>query len=480
MARLRVMTAPLNGGALVVLSLGATLATILLFTKSEELALVAIAVFAFCTFLIVAPPFWLAILLVVLIPFEGLITALLGDFNSSARQWFSIWKEVLLAIGIFRVCWRNPRCRQIIASNRWILSWTGLSVAVYCATLLRLPSVPAIFSLDLETRFLGVMLFFMFLDLDGRRIAFVLRAMVLSVCAIAAYGLIQYAWDYERLLPYMFHVGDLYASGTRRLYSYALSIFDSAYGSVIAIVILFAGAGRITSRFVLPLFALLVPCLLLTYVRSAYIGLLFGIVTVCIIDRVHIRRHASILGISLSVSCMALVVAGSSELKSNLRQRFESIGSQTDDSSTVHKESLKKAVKEISANPFGLGLGMSGWTEAKVTGELDEDDVTEDWLLQTGVQTGVLGAVVWLGLTGAILLSLLRPGHYWDKDAHLLRVSAAAAFVAMTVASVMIPLWVGLVTSVYAWALVGMALATCRIQNVGRKYLIRPPAQSGQ
>lgn len=82
----RASISPINSGALVVISLWAIVAAILLLTKSEGLALIAIAAFAFCAFLMTAPLFWLAILLVVLIPFEGLITALLGGFDSGVRQ----------------------------------------------------------------------------------------------------------------------------------------------------------------------------------------------------------------------------------------------------------------------------------------------------------------------------------------------------------------------------------------------------------
>jgi len=466
-ARSRVSISQITSGA-VVISLSGIVAVILFVTGHEKVALAALAGGAFCAFLITAPPFWLALLLVVLIPFHNLITALLGGFDSSARQWFAMWKEVLLGIGIFRVLWHNPNRKEIIASNRWVLIWSGLLMLVYCVTFLRLPSVPAIFSLDLETRFLGVMLFFMFLDLDGKRIATLLRAIVWSVGLIALYGLVQYAWDYERLLPLVYHVPSLSADGTRRLYSYSLNMLEPAYGAVIVILVLFAGAGRTALRVALPWFALLVPCLLLTYVRSAYLGLLFGIVTVCVVDRAHVRRHAVIVGIALCLICVVLLFAGASVLKSTLGQRIHSILSQTDDSSMAHKERMEKAVRVISTNPLGIGLGKYGIVEARFAGGVDEAEFTEDWVLQVAVQTGVIGAFAYLGLTGAILMSLLRTPRYWNKDASLLRVSAGAVFVAMTVAGVMIPVWDNLLTAVYAWALVGVALAGVARPLTGR------------
>ena len=440
------------------ISVSGILAVILLVYVNEKLALIAVAGGIFCAFLMTAPPLWLAILLIVLIPFQGLMTALLGGFGSSARQWFAMWKEMLLGIGLLRVLWDNPNRKRIIASNFWVLGWTVALMLVYCATLLRVPSVPAIFSIDIETRFLGVMLFFMFLDLDRKHIATLLSAMVWSVGLIAVYGLVQYRWDYERLLPLVYHLPDLSADGTRRLYSYSLGAFDPAFGAVVAILVLFSGVRRTALRVALLWFVLLVPCLLLTYVRSAYIGLLFGIITVCVIDRAHVKRYAVIIGVGICLVCAMLVFSGASVLNSDIGQRIQSIVSQTDSSSTAHKESMKKAVQVISTNPFGIGLGKSGIVQARFAGGVDAAEFTEDWVLQTGVQTGVIGVLAYLGLTGAILASLLRTRHRWNEDSRLLKVSAGAVFVAMTVAGVTVPVWDSPVASVYAWALVGVAL----------------------
>jgi hypothetical protein len=456
-------------GAAVVVSLSAIVGMILFLTEHEALALAAVAVGAFSAFVTTAPPFWLALFLVVLIPFHGLITALLGDLGSSARQWFAIWKEVLWAVGIFRLLRHNPNRKEIIASNRWVLIWSGLLMLVYCVTFLRLPSTAAIFSLDLETRFLGVMLFFMFLELDGKRIASLIRAMVWSVGLIALYGLVQYLWDYERLLPLLFSTSEVTADDTRRLYSYSLSIFDAGYGAAIAILVLFSGAGRTTLRSALPLYALLVPCLFLTYTRSAYLGLLAGIVTVCILDRAHVRRHAMVMTLALCLISAAILFGGASVRNSDLGQRLQSIVSQTDGSSIAHKESLKKAVNSISTNPLGIGLGKNGIVQAIFAGGVDQSMMTEDWTLQVAVQTGWLGSAAYLGLTAAILISLLRTRPSWNRDATLLRIAAAAVFVAMTAVGVMIPVWDHLLTTVYAWTLVGMALATRASDRPARK-----------
>ena len=133
--------------------------------------------------------------------------------------------------------------------------------------------------------------------------------------------------------------------------------------------------------------------------------------------------------------------------------------SQTDDSSTVHKERMGKAVQLISTSPLGIGLGKYGTVQEKYVGD-DESERTENWVLQVAVQTGVIGPFAYLGLTVAIVVTLLRSRQWESNHAGILRSTAAGVFVAMAVAGVMISVWDLLLPVVYAWALVGLGLAT--------------------
>ncbi len=449
----------------------AALAVVLLITSSLGAALVALAGVLFCGFLLFAPPFWLALLLVVLIPFQSLMTQLLGGFDSSGRQVFALWKEILLGVGILRLYLHSPNRKAILSSNRWILVCSGLLLLVYCTTFVRAPSLPGIFSFNLETRFVGVMLFFMLLDLDERRSATLLRVMVWSVGLIAAYGLVQYTWDYGRLLPLVYNIRDIYADDVRRLYSYSLNPLEPAYGGVIAILVLLSGAGRSTLRVAFPLFALLFVCLLLTYTRSAYLGLLVGLIVVGVVNHIDIRRYAVIPIVAVFIVCAVLLFSGPSVFTSNIAQRLQSILSQNDESSEVHKAGMESAVQIISAHPFGIGLGKYGTIEARFS---DDDDTTtkktEDWVLQVAVQNGIIGAFAYIAFIFATLARLLLKKTGRNKHANALRAAAAGGFVAMIVASIMIPVWDLLLPTVYVWALVGMALAvgtrTRRVQTV--------------
>src|ERR1039457_6276588 len=106
------MNRPSLSGVALVAIIFATLTALLVSTQSVELALSALAAVAFIVCLMVVPTFWMAVLLIVVVPFHGLITVILLEAcGSNARQLFAVWKEVLILIGIFRVLRTNP--------NRW-------------------------------------------------------------------------------------------------------------------------------------------------------------------------------------------------------------------------------------------------------------------------------------------------------------------------------------------------------------------------
>lgn len=452
------ISSPHSGLATAVFVLPAV-ATVLMVAQSQEIALAAMAAGVYCVCLATIPTFWMAVLLLVLIPFQNLLTQLLGGYSANTRQAFAAWKEVLLIIGIFRCLGDYGNRRRVVSENRWVLFWCGLLILTYCFAFLRAPSVPAFLALNLELRFVGVMLFFMFLDLDEKHIVILLRVMIVSVVLIAIYGLIQYFWDYERLLP-LVSSENISADGQRRLYSYALSFLETAYAAVIAVLILLSGAARNSLRIALRWIALLFPCLLLTYTRSAYLGLLAGVAVLCIVDRRQLRRVAVPGLLAICFICGILLFGGDAAGGSSLGQRVQSIVSQNDESSQEHKKRMQEAVQVIFVNPLGVGLGRYGPLADRFPG-VDDARYTENWVLQVAVGAGVIAALVFLGLTVAVLWSLFRRQSRENRNRSLVA-AAMSVFFAMTLASVMIPVWFGEIPAVYTWALVGMALATCR------------------
>jgi hypothetical protein len=447
----------LTGGAAIA-SLFAAGAAVVLLAKGAALSVAVLAGGLYVAFLFTAPPFWLAFFLVVFIPFNSLIAQFLATFAPSQKEWFSIWKEALLAVGVVRVFWRGRNRRATIAANAGVLVWSGVLMAIYLAIFAWKPSTPGIFAFSLETKYITVMLFFLFLDLDAERAATLVRAMVWSVGLVALYGLIQYFWDYERLLPLVLNPVDVYADELPRLYSYSLSALEPAFAADIGILILFSGFARPPLRTALPWLALLFPCLVLTYTRSAYIGLLFGAAAVFAMNHRGGARYAAGIAAAGSIACGALLLGGPAVWKSNFTQRLESIVQQTDLSSAIHKQRMQHAFETISKNPLGVGLGNYGTIQARFEG-YEEADYAENSVLQVAVETGLAGGIAYIGLTAAVLVALFGARRWQDEKQRRLAACALGVFVAMTAAGVVLPIWEALVPLVYTWALVGTVLA---------------------
>jgi hypothetical protein len=121
---------------------------------------------------------------------------------------------------------------------------------------------------------------------------------------------------------------------------------------------------------------------------------------------------------------------------------------------------MREAVQVLAGNSLGIGLGRYGTVQVR----FDPDDAhkAENWVLQVAVGTGVPGALAYIALTMTILATLLR-------RRNCVGVAAAAVFIAMTVASIMIPVWDLLLPTVYAWSLVGIGLAAGAPQRLPRR-----------
>ncbi|MFC2165941.1 O-antigen ligase family protein [Acidobacteriota bacterium] len=425
-----------------------------------NLALISFVGLIFLLFLVVAPPFWLAVLLIVLIPFHSLITNLLGGYESSSRQLFAVWWEALIFIGLIRVLIRNSNRIKILKSNRWILLFAGGLVVTYIISFIRLPSIPAGFSLNLETRFIGILIFFMLIPLEQRQINLLMKLMVLSVGIIALYGIFQYFWDYERLLHLLYYAPGVYTDASQRLYSFSLNSFEPAYGAMIGILIALSFYSRYSAKWIYgpPMLILLISCLILTYTRSAYLGLIVGVATVLALDRRHLDRYFGFVSAGVVLICTILLFGGDFFPNSNFGKRLETIISRKDPSSTAHEKRMKAAINIISENPSGIGLGEYGTVQARFEGGVEKAQYAENWVLQVGVQAGLIGALAYILLTFSILFSLARKPRHNSKDNNCLRFTACGVFVAMTVAGIVIPVWDFLLPLVYTWTLIGMAL----------------------
>lgn len=447
---------------IILLAFGSSLFLTFLASYEPKFALIALIGVAFFVFLTAAPLFWLGAFLLAFIPFHGLISQLLGGYSSNVRQVFVLWKEALIIVGLARAFFGNTSRWDIIRSNHWLLLTISCLVIIYVISILRFPSVPSIFAFNLELRFIGILLFFMLLPLNHKQLNLLMVVMLVGISLTAFYGIIQYFWDYERLFHLLYYNPGVFTEVNRRIYSFTLNVFDPAYGPVIGILIVVPRCVRRPSMWFwgMPLVGLLVVCLGLTYSRSGWLALIAGVVILIIFDRQYFRSYAISSCLVACLTVTVLLFASNSIYDSLLGHRISTMVSQKDPSSLTHKSRMRVAVDTILKNPSGIGLAKVGNIQARFQGGVEKGIYTENWVLQVGVQTGLIGALIYIILIILLFISLLRKLTNTPDEKRLFRISAAAALAAMMVAGILIPVWDFLLPVIYTWSLIGIALRT--------------------
>jgi hypothetical protein len=343
---------------------------------------------------------------------------------------------------------------------------------------------------------------------DLRRLAWTIIA---AAAAVAAVGLVEvYAvpidWWRDSSVPEYFReqlgyeyrgTGDLpenfvYNTGSedhflRRLVSVFLSPLGTGFMLVVALVVAAAGAPLARRRGVLAaLVAVIAAGLLFTFSRSSLLALAGAL---CVLALA--RRRAWPLGAAAATLVIAVAFAqafpslaptGDWTQADLVRQRAHAarVGGveggpiSTDEPSIEsHLTSLREGLETVARHPQGYGLGNAG-TVASRTGvplRAGESNYTE-----LGVETGLLGMLLFVAWNLALLLLLIRRARLRARSPIGWAAAAAAASLAAVLALAVqtdtlgVP-WI----AVCVWWLAG-ALAPGESSGVQPAVALRPPA----
>jgi hypothetical protein len=218
----------------------------------------------------------------------------------------------------------------------------------------------------------------------------------------------------------------------RRLVSTFLSPLASGYLFVVALLV---AAAALRRRVALVLCVVAAAGLLWTFSRSSLVALAAGLVVLALV-----RRH----WIPLAAACAVIAVAvGWAHLFPSIGptgnwtaadleyQRAQGAGGPTGFDATSASEpslhshwvSLKDGVRTMVHHPQGFGLGNVGQTASRTGTPLKagESNYTE-----LGVELGVLGSLLWIAWSLAVLAGLVRAGR-----ADIWVAGVAAAFAAV-------------------------------------------------
>jgi hypothetical protein len=263
----------------------------------------------------------------------------------------------------------------------------------------------------------------------------------------------------------------------RRLVSLFLGPLASAYLFVAALLV--AGALRQRLRLLLPLCALIFVALLFTFSRSSLLALAAGLVLLAYLLRHWWPVAAAVATLAVSVAWVHVFPHVAPEgswtkqdlvLQRNVAKEHPgatgNAGSINEPSIHSHWVSLREGARTVVHHPQGYGLGNAGQTASR-TGtpiKAGESNYTE-----LGVETGLLGALLWIAWNLTLLAGLVRRCVAWIAPAF------AATLVLAIQTDVIGDPWVGYCV----WMAAGLGLGALALTSDGdrpaRGYRARPP-----
>jgi hypothetical protein len=237
--------------------------------------------------------------------------------------------------------------------------------------------------------------------------------------AVVDYFHKQLGYDYHGTggLPenFVFNNGGDAEGFYRRLVSTFLGPLASAYTFVVALLLGAAFLRRL--RILIPLGAVIFAGLLFTFSRSSLLALAAGFVVLAFVMRRWWPIAAAIVTLAVSVAWVHVfphvAPQGKWTQQDLVQQRNNaknqpgasgSAGSIDEPSIHSHWISLREGVRTVVHHPQGFGLGNAGQTASRTgtTIKAGESNYTE-----IGAETGLLGALLWIGWGLALFVGLV-------------------------------------------------------------------------
>lgn len=196
--------------------------------------------------------------------------------------------------------------------------------------------------------------------------------------------------------------------------------------------------------------------LILTFTRSAYLGFFAGFLAIVILYLIRGRTNwkisvAVILIFLIVISIILFLVIDKISLEFPYLVNRIII---TDDSNTLaHIKSNNEAIRIFLKNPFGIGLGMSGWTVAKW--QASEGIYIESSFLQVMVETGIVGIVLLIMIWIKILLISISN---YLKSKNPLFLGLFGATLGIIAASFFLPVYYYSTAMSFYWGLVAISM----------------------
>lgn len=407
--------------------------------------------------------FYYILALVLLMPVHAFMTISLGHLIGH-QAWWQAWKEIGLVLGGLAasiLIATKPRSRQQLSSQPAI--W---SAAAYIGTSLLVSGWRhnislGSFLLGAKTSLAFLILFIIIqtVTFDKRQWQTVINALLVVSSAVGLFAVAQ-----VYLLPVDWLTRFGYGAST----VLPFHLVDPAVSSI-RIIATFSGPNQLGSFMIIPLIISLglalrkkwlyvIPAILSgfalfhSYSRSSWIAAVVALFVILVI-RLRGWWKLSLLAPLIAMYIIASVLNGPVRSMSTKLTFYvfhgQFVDGHTNGSDSYRLQNARAGLDKIKAVPAGYGLGTAGPASQSTSTPI----ITENYYLQVGIESGVIGLSLFVLTIGLTLLALYKRFNVVDDTTSLFGV-----LVGLCVANLFLHTWADSATALVLCGLVGYSL----------------------
>lgn len=388
-----------------------------------------------------------------LMPLHAFLSIWLGHLFGH-QSLFQAWKElvlILMAIAGTILTVRELESRQQLMTPDNLAA--GLFAAVALLVTLFIHPTGRAVELGVKTD-LGLIAAYLLAQLAASRPLKLRLAKVLLITTamVSAFALI------ELILPanFLAHFGYALTNiapiqsfgGTRRIFSTLGGPNQFGAFLILPLAFIFQLMIKRWRWWQLPLFALTLAALFLTYSRSAWLGTAGALVVIALASTRRRWLTLSLMVLIISALAVTAIKLPSKSLK-NVLLHGSTLNQNGSDAK--HWRALKDGLVTIGQHPLGRGLGSAGPASfASVS-----PDIPENYFLQIGIETGVLGLLSFLAFQLLVGVRLWRIHNQVGLALPLL-----GALIGVSIVNFLLHGWADSSTALVFWSIAGVVVAT--------------------
>jgi len=385
------------------------------------------------------------LIIVALMPFHAFLSVWLGSITHH-QAIIQAWKEALLGLTslVTIVLGIRDRKRLNRLHQPWVLAAGAFALIAGLVTLIAQPPLTAIaFGLktDLEFILAGVLALMVSTPKFHQRLVI---AVLVGAALVTGFDIIQifllppdflthFGYGPDTIVPFQ-----RIAAGTNALRFPSTLGGPNQLGTYLILPLCLSLLIAIRRRrpWLLVLTAACAISLFYTFSRAAWLGALLALC--CTGFALVPSRFKKHLVLALGATAVAALLALPIALKPNGALQYFLLHSsvathdQSNLSDSQHLSSLKYGVTADTQTPLGHGLGTAG----PATFHASSTNIIEDYYLQIGYETGLLGLLAFVVMIVLLLKTLLA-----QAASHLLASASAAAILGISLAALVLPAW---------------------------------------